>query len=100
MRKLSNFVDDNLMMHNSILGDDIEKFFNEMKQGKYVNTYYGFYLHELLNRDETQKIKSDDKVFLDNLATTLFEKKIPVFDKEDPLFVEVFCARWTFTVSK
>ena len=88
------------ILGTSILGDDVEKFFNEIKQGKYVNAGYGFYLHQLLNSDETQKLKSGDKVVLKNLAKTLYERPIPVFDEDDPLFVEVFGARLTFTVSK
>ena len=47
-----------------------------------------------------KKMKSGDKVFLKNLAKTLYERQIPVFDEDDPLFVEVFGAKLTFSVSK
>ena len=87
-------------LNTSILGDDVEKFSNEIKQEKYVNAGYEFYLHQLLNRYVTQKMKAGDKLFLKNLVKTLYDRQIPVFDKDDPLFLEFFCARFTFTVSK
>jgi len=46
MRDIWNHLDVKLFnpSNYSILGDDIETFFNEIKQGKYVNAGYGFYL--------------------------------------------------------
>ena len=39
---LSSIVDVD-SLNTTILGEYVEKFFNEVKQGKYVNAGYGFY---------------------------------------------------------
>lgn len=104
LRKYLNFQYSSMVdvdsLNKLILGDDIEQFFNEMKQGKYVNAGNASYFHRMINSFETQKILSGDKVFLKNFAKTLYDGRIPVFDKDDQLFIEIYCARWTFTVRK
>ena len=84
----------------SILGDDVEKFFNEIKHGDFVTGGNAFYFHQMMNNEETKKIKSSDEVFLKDFAKTLYKGKIPEFDKDDQLFVEILCTRLTFTVRK
>ena len=87
-------------LNTSILGDDLERFFNDLKLGKDLEVGNGFYSHQMLNNDIAQKVKSGDKVFLANLAETLLDKQIPLFSRDDQLFFEIFCARRTFTVKK
>ena len=77
-----------------------ETFFDEIKQGKFDEGGTGFHFHQMVTNDESGKIKSGDKTFLKNFAKTLYEREIPLFDTDDQLFVEIYCARWTFTVTK
>ena len=82
-----------------VLGDDIEQFFYEMqlvKKDLSQKTEHVAYLHahQMLKNDEIRQLKLGDSAF----TQTLFDTRIPHFGLNERLFVEVWCARFSYNV--